>query len=177
MAGLVGFEGSRSLGSCFAGLVSPVVGSVLRSGLGVATGCAAGADALVRSSARGSAVVFSVASGLFGSGRGAFAARSAALVRAVAASGPGAAFAVFVSSACPAGVVPARSWRSGSSVSGSWSSLALAAGLGLPVFVFWCAPGAPVLPAWAGGSWVPASAGSFAGSWSWVPAPVQPALF
>ena len=165
---LVGFCGSRSLPASSSSLVSSVVGSVVASGRGVAVGCASGADALVRSSCP-SAQVFAVASGRWGSGPGAFAARSSALVRAVAASGSGAGFVGFVAGPCPAGVVPARSWRSGSSVSGSWSSLALAAGLGVPVVVF------PVgwawrPPAWSGGRWVSAGRGVWASGWRWVPA-------
>jgi hypothetical protein len=48
---LVGFCGSRSLGSSFAALVSSVVSSVLAAGRSVAVGCAAGADAAVLSAA------------------------------------------------------------------------------------------------------------------------------
>lgn len=175
-ASLVGFTGARSLGAPWSPLVASVVGSVLAGGRGVAVGCASGADLLVRSAAPG-ALVFSVASGRWGRGRGAFAGRSAALVRAVAASGPGAGagFVGFVSSACPAGVVPAGSWRSGVPASGSWSTLALAAGAGLPVVVFWCGPwpgpgGSPPLPAWPGGAWSPAAAsGCWAAGWLWSP--------
>lgn len=66
------------------------------------------------------------------------ASRSAALVSAVAASGPGAGLVGFVSSPCPESLVPSR-FRSAcfsGSGSGSWASLAYAAGLGLPVVVF-----------------------------------------
>jgi len=104
-----------------------------------------------------------------------------ALVRAVAASGPAAAFVGLVASPCPAGLSPSPSWSSCGS--GSWSSLALAAGLGLFVAVFpVLAPGAPLpssfLPAWPGGAWVPVAArpGVPAGSgWAW--SPCQPSLF
>lgn len=180
---LVGFCGSRSLSSSWSPLVARVVGGAFASRRSVAVGCAAGADALVRSAAGPSAVarggscfVFSVSSGRWGSGRSAFARRSAACVRSVAASGPSAAFVGFVSSPCPAGVVPASSWRSGSPVSGSWSSLALAAGLGVRVVVFWCAPGRAgrALPA-AWGLWWPVGSGPFAGGWGFVPA--QASLF
>ncbi len=174
VSSLVGFCGSRSLPSSFGPLVVRIVGGVLGGGLGVAIGCAAGADALVRSAAGDQALVFSVASGQWGRGRSAFARRSAALVRAVVASGPGAAFAGFVSSPCPPGIAPARSWRSGRPVSGSWSALALAAGLGLPVYVFWCGSGKPALPS-AWGSWSHVSSGPFAGGWAFVPD--QPRLF
>ncbi len=162
---LVGFCGSRRLPSSFRPLVFRIVRGVQGSGQGVAVGCAAGADALVRSAAR-DPLVFSVASGEWGRGRSAFARRSVALVRAVAASGPGAAFVGFVSVPCPARVVPAPRWRSGRPVSGSWSALALASGLGLPVFVFWCGGvGAPPLPGAWGGSWSRVAAGPLAGGW------------
>jgi hypothetical protein len=138
---LVGFCGSRSLPPSAAPLVSRVVSSVLAAGRGVAVGCAPGADALLRAAAP----VFRASS--FGVGRPSFARRSAALVAAVASSGPGAGFVGVVSSARPAGPSPSPSPRrrfSGSG-SGSWASLASAAGLSLPVVVFPLA-GAP-LPA------------------------------
>ena len=61
------------------------------------------------------------------------ASRSAALVSAVAASGAGRGFVGFVSSPCPAGLVPSPSPSACFSGfgSGSWASLALASGLGL----------------------------------------------
>jgi len=161
----VGFEGSRHLPPSWGARVAAAVSAVRAAGLGVASGCAAGADALVRSAAPGSVAVFSVASGAWGSGRGAFAARSSALVRAVAASGSGAFFVGLVLSGCPAGLLPSpsssRCFRGLGS--GSWASLALAAGLGLPVVVF-AALGVS-LPAW--GSWVPAS------SVPWLPGPAS----
>jgi len=178
---LVGFCGSRSLPASWAGLVSSVVASVLGSGRRVAVGCARGADQLVRSAAPG-ALVFSASAvaasaGLPAGSRASFARRSASLVSAVAASGPGAGFVGFVSSPCQASVRPSSSpgacFCGGGS--GSWASLALAAGLGLPVVVFWCVPaGAPVPqvapPSW-GGSWVRAGSGVWASGWRFVPAP------
>ena len=113
----------------------------------------------------------------------AFARRSSALVSAVAASGPGAGFVGLVSSPCPAGLLPsASSSRCFAGFgSGSWASAALAAGLGLPVVVFWFGPGAPVLPA-SWGSWSPAAAsGPWSSGWRLAPALAaaaeQPALF
>lgn len=103
--------------------------------------------------------------------RARLAARSAALVSAVAASGGS--LVVFAGGPCPAGVVPSRAWPGGGS--GSWASAALAAGLAVPLSVFWCAAGPAVLPAWPGGSWSPAPSGAWA--WAPAPAPVQPALF
>jgi hypothetical protein len=154
---VVGFSGSRRLAPAFAPLVAGVVASVLAAGRSVAVGCAAGADAFVRSAAPG-ALVFSAAA--FGSGRSAFAARSVALVRAVAAGGPGSGFVVFPGAPCPAGLSPSA--RSSAcfcgSGSGSWASAAFAVGLGLPLVVFPC--GFSALPAW--GRWVPAGSGVWA---------------
>jgi hypothetical protein len=160
---LVGFGGSRLLGSAWAGLVGRVVVAVARAGRGVAVCSGAGASAFVRS-AFPSAVVFSP---LF-SGRSALPARASACVRSCAATGSGSGWVAFVSGPCPVGIVPARSWRSGRPASGSWSEVALAVGLGLPVVVFWCAPGVPKLPAW-GGSWVPAGRGVWACGWRYAP--------
>jgi hypothetical protein len=158
-------------------VVARAVAGVLAAGRGVAVGCAAGGDSLVRAAAPGRCVVFSVASGAWGSGRGAFAGRSAALVRAVAASGAGAGFVGFVAGPSPAGLVPSAL----ASVcfrglgSGSWASLALAAGLGLPVVVFWCGSGPAALPAgW--GPWSPVGSGAFAGGWLLSPGAASPRL-
>jgi len=161
---VVGFSGSRRLSAAFAPVVSGVVASVLAGGRSVAVGCAAGADSFVRSAAP-SAVVFSASA--FGSGRAAFARRSVALVRSVAAGGVGSGLVVFPAAPCPAGLVPsARSSACFCGLgSGSWASAALAAGLGLPVVVFLC--GSSGLPPW--GVWVPAaSAGVWAGGWRLV---------
>lgn len=160
---LVGFSGSRSLGSSWAGLVRRVVAAVLAGGRGVAVGCAAGADQAVRSAAPG-ASVFAVASGRWGSGPGAFAARSVALVRAVAVSGAGAGFVGFVARPCPVGLVPCARPFVGLG-SGSWASLALAAWLGLPVVVFWCGPGSVAQLPLSWGCWSPVVSGPFAGGW------------
>jgi len=157
-APVVGFSGSRRLSPAFAPLVAGVVSSVLAAGRSVAVGCAAGADSFARAAAPG-ARVFSVAA--FGSGRGAFAARSVALVRAVAAGGPGSGFVVFPASPCPAGLSPSASPAACfcGLGSGSWASAAFAAGLGVPLVVFPC--GFSVLPLWA--AWRPAAP---AGVWA-----------
>lgn len=148
----VGFSGSRSsvppaalLASVFAAV--PASASVL-------VGCARGLDSCARA-AFPSAVVFSVSS--FGVGRGAFAARSVALVRSLAAS-PSPVFVSFPSGACPPSLVPSSSpSRCFSGLgSGSWASLALAAGLGVPCFV-WLPAGVVPPPLWGfvslGGGW------------------------
>ncbi|WP_197480139.1 hypothetical protein [Anabaena sp. 4-3] len=124
----------------------------------VLVGCAKGVDAYFRL-AFPSAEVFSVASGRWGVGRGAFAARSVACVRAVQSAGG--LWVSFPSSPCPVGLVPSPSQSrcfSGFG-SGSWASLAFALGSGLPCLVFlgslpvpsgWGLFPLPGLPGWFG---------------------------
>ncbi|MCP4544272.1 MAG: hypothetical protein GY832_44735 [Chloroflexi bacterium] len=151
MAALVGFCGSRSLSPQFAPLVRAVVAAVRAGGRGVAVGCSPGVRVPVVAAAPG-ALVFRA-----GSGQGAFPRRSAQFVQAVAASGPGCQVFAFVVGPCPARVSPspspARCFCGGGS--GTWAELALAVGLGVPVSVFWCASGAPSLPSWWPGQWLP----------------------
>ena len=116
----------------------------------VFVGCASGVDAAFRGFFP-SARVFSAAS--FGSGRGAFAARSAAVVRAVQLAGG--VWVSFPSGACPAGLLPSAS-SSGAfcgSGSGSWASAAFAVGSGLPVLVFGSRPPAGWGFVSLGGGW------------------------
>ena len=170
--GCVGCSGARRLSRRWFPLVAGVVRSVLASGRVVVVGDCSGLDSFVREVAGPWCAVARVsAASRRRLGRGAFVARSVRLVRAVARrrSFPGSGFAVFVSSPCPSSVVPGSSWSSGGS--GSWSSAALAAGLGLPLVVFWCAPGPFPAPSW-GGRWVPAaSSGPWSAGWRWVPPP------
>ncbi len=114
---------------------------------------------------------------------GRLASRSQALVSAVTASGAGHGFVGFVSSACPAGLVPSPSPSACFSGfgSGSWSSLALASGLGLPVVVFPVGALVPVgdltLPTSWPGSWT-ALSGAWSGGFRFVSdPPPQPSLF
>lgn len=90
--------------------------------------------------------------------------RSARMVAAAVASGPGAGLVAFVAAPCP---VHPRSGKpllpSPSSVqcfggfgSGTWSTLALAVGLRLPVVVFLSGLGRAALPTTWGGLWVSA---------------------
>ena len=111
--------------------------------------------------------------------------RSATLVSAAASSGPGSGLVGFVSSACPPTLVPSPSPSvafSGHS-SGSWGSLALAAGLGLPVVVFPVSPSGygrgSELPRFWPGSWAPVErSSSWVGGSRFVPdPPPQGALF
>lgn len=164
-SGLVGFSGSRGLPPAVA---SSVVCLRFRSvGLSL-VGCAAGVDWCFRaglSGAAGSVQVFAAAS--FGVGRGSFAARSVAFVRALA-TGDGV-LVSFPSSPCPAGLRP---WASASRCfsglgSGSWASLAFAIGSGVPCWVY--------SPCGVPSSWGFVAAG---GGWfSFVPAAVQSSLF
>ena len=155
MSRLVGFSGARALPAEFVPFVGSVLSSVVRARWGVAVGCCSGVDAAVRSACASLSVsprVFSASAPAFARlpRRCALAARSAAFVRCLVAERG--LLLSFPSRGCPAGVVPARSWRSGSSPSGSWSSLALAVGLGVRCVVF--PLGGFALPAWPGGSWV-----------------------
>ena len=122
----VGFSGSRSAVPVACAEVVPVVSSP------VLVGCAKGVDASFRA-AFPSARVFSASS--FGVGRGSFAARSAALVRALHLSG-----GVLVSfpGSFPSGLLPSPSSSRAfcGSGSGSWATLAFAVGLGVPCAVF-----------------------------------------
>lgn len=135
-ASSVAFSGSRS--QCLPFFVSRLVFSSVSFSSPVLVGCAAGFDASVRL-AFPSASVFSVSS--FGSGRGAFARRSSAMVSAVA-SVPGGVLFSAPGSPCPSGLRPSAS----SSAcfcglgSGSWAGVALGVGLGVPVLV-WLPPG------------------------------------
>ncbi len=157
---MVGFSGSRHLTGAHFATVKQVAAAVAAAGHPVAVGCAAGADLAVRSAVPG-AQVFAVAAQ---ASRQAFAVRSVQLVQAVAASSSPALVA-FPVQPCPSGLVPSK--QSGKCFSGrgsgTWASVALAVGLGVPVFVFWSGMGVPVLPSW--GAWVPVSSGAFAGAY------------
>ena len=157
-APVVGFSGSRSSVPAVARSVASLVSCP------VAVGCARGVDSFFRGYFPACSV-FSATQ--FGSGRGAFAARSVAFVRSLAtASGV---LVSLPSSACPVGLLPsASSSRAFCGLgSGSWASLAFAVGSGVSCFVF--APfGVP--REWGfvacGGGW-----------FSFTPASVQASLF
>ena len=102
--------------------------------------------------------------------------RSQALVAAVSVSGLGCGFVGFPTRPCPAGpaehaeagVIPSAAWQSCGS--GTWATLLLAAGKGVPVVVFsvgwrWQPPVWP-------GQWEPAGqAWPWSAGWRWVPGP------
>jgi hypothetical protein len=155
-AGAVGFSGSRSSVPAVVPVVAAAVASLRCP---VFVGCARGVDAAFRT-AFPSASVFSASS--FGVGRGSFAARSAACVRAVAVAGAGSAgsflgglWVSFPSVLCPAGLLPSASSSRAfcGSGSGSWASAAFAVGSGLPVLVFGWAPPAGWGFVSLGGGW------------------------
>jgi hypothetical protein len=155
-AGAVGFSGSRS---SVPAVVPAVAAAVAALRCPVFVGCARGVDAAFRASFPSASVL---AASSFGSGRGSFAARSAACVRAVAVAGASSAgsflgglWVSFPSGACPAGLLPSASSSRAfcGSGSGSWASAAFAVGSGLPVLVFGFAPPAGWGFVSLGGGW------------------------
>jgi hypothetical protein len=135
-APVLGFCGSRSAAPPPA-VWSAVVSAVSPSA-SVSCGCVGGLCGLARSSFP-SAVVFRASS--FGSGAWSFVARSSALVSSVAASGVGL-WVSFPSVACPVGLLPSHvpSRCFAGFGSGSWASLALALGSGVPALLWLPAP-------------------------------------
>jgi len=125
----VGFSGSRSLLPCSVAAMRRIMPKVSGE---VFTGCADGADELARRFFP-HAKVFNAAD--YGKGRGSFAARSIACVRAVAPDGL---WVAFPSSSCPPALMPSPSPSRcfNGSGSGTWGSLALAVGLGCNCLVF-----------------------------------------
>jgi hypothetical protein len=155
-AGAVGFSGSRS---AVPAVVPAVAAAVASLRCPVFVGCARGVDEAFRGFFPGASVL---AASSFGSGRGSFAARSAACVRAVAVAGAGSAgsflgglWVSFPSGPCPSGLLPSASSSRAfcGSGSGSWASAAFAVGSGLPVLVFGWAPPAGWGFVSLGGGW------------------------
>ena len=190
---LVAFGGSRSLPSSAASLVASVVGACLRAGRSVSVGCAAGADALVLSSALavpGGAALLSVFAVGASSGSGFWSGSALPAVRAALAAGArvlwlaGGALSVPLrarlllrSRAALVGASAFVLFLASPSSPGSLSVAGFAVSAGLPVFAFsFGFVGAPLAPRRCAGAWVPAS---LAGSacWRWVPAASQPSLF
>ncbi len=110
----VGFSGSRSPSAAASAALSALLRSV-PSEVRVSVGCARGVDSAVRSffGSSPSLLVFSVASGRFGSGRSAFARRSSRCVLSVAAGSRGLLVALPSHPVPPVGCRVGRSWRSG----------------------------------------------------------------
>lgn len=89
--------------------------------------------------------------------------------------GRGAGLVGFVAAPPPRPVRAARSWVPCGS--GTWSTIALAAGHGIPVVVFPVRLSPSTLPAFSGGCWQPAaSAGVWARGWRWVPSQLSLAI-
>jgi len=147
---MIGFTGSRSITKAQVKKVQSIVKAVMSKGLPVATGCAYGVDEAVRY-VDPSITVFRVNSGEWGRGKSAYARRSTAMVKSLIGT-ERCGLVGFPTSECPVGVEPAREWRSGKPPSGTWSTIALAYGLNIPVVVF------PLdgvkLPNWKGVQWI-----------------------
>jgi hypothetical protein len=179
----VGFSGSRSPSGAASAALSALL-SLVPFGVRVSVGCARGVDGAVSSFFAGSSslLVFSVASGRFGSGRSAFARRSSRCVLSVAAGSRGLLVALPSAPVCPAGVRPTcgqvlcRSFFGAGS--GSWGSVAFALGRGRRVLLW--LPSGCLPPSWSGVSWSSVGALGSSGSW-WlglaVPVPAQLSLF
>ncbi len=169
-ASLIGFSGSRSACPVLVSAFSSVAAAV-PSSASVFVGCARGVDGLARA-AFPSASVFAVSSGRWGSGRSAFARRSAAFVSALASSGGVLVSLPAVGSLPAGGLVPSSSSSRCfcGSGSGSWASLGFAVGCGVPCLVFLGSSAAP-----AGWGLVPVS--GCPGWFSFRPAAVQLSLF
>jgi hypothetical protein len=161
----VGFSGSRAPSAASLAALGWLGGHVT-PGSAVVVGCARGIDHAARL-AFPAARVFYASS--FGSGRGAFAARSVACVRYVAAAGG--LWVSFPAGPCPTGLQPSKqsSRCFCGAGSGTWASLAFAIGSGVPCLVFLPA-GVPAPSGWGlqplGGGWFHVAPGI-----------VQPSLF
>lgn len=170
-ASVVGFSGTRN-----AEIESEIynefilISGVVPDNAEILVGCAKGIDEWVRQCFP--CEIFSVASGAWGRGRGAFAARSVAFVRSLASRGGLLLSFPALGSVPAAGLVPSssssRCFSGGGS--GSWASLAFAIGSGVPCFVFLGSGSAP-----AGWGLVPAE--GWDGWFEFAPAGVQLALF
>lgn len=177
----VGFSGSRSPSPAASAALSALL-PLVPSGVRLSVGCARGVDLACRSffGSCASLLVFSVASGRFGSGRSAFARRSSRCVLSVAAGSRGLLVVLPSAPVPPAGVRPSRSFFGGGlgRSSGSWGSVAFALGRGRRVLLWLPSGSRP--PLWSGVSWSSAGALGSVGCW-WlgvaVPPPVQFSLF
>jgi len=160
---LVGFTGSRDLPARHLARIQGIVKAVIATGRSVAVGDAAGTDSMVILAAPANRRhIFSVYAY---PGQASTARRSIAMVRAVAASGPGRQLVGFPVRPCPSEVRPSPNSSKCfcGAGSGTWATLALAAGLGIRVTVFSSA-WVP-LPRW--GEWIPAVGEIWAGCWHW----------
>lgn len=74
----------------------------------------------------------------YGSGKGAFVNRSVAMVKFLTGTDKGRGLIGFPDRPCPSGIYPSQDWTSGENPSGTWSTIALAIGLNIPVVLFPC---------------------------------------
>jgi hypothetical protein len=180
---VVGVCGGRHLSAKWLGLAARVGKGATVGGFDLATGCCTGADALIISASVighwADRLTILAAFGPDGAGANVRwwmgggpkmppAARLIRRTHALAAytgGHAGAPMIGFVADGCPGQVEPAR--RVAANGAGSWAGLAAAAAHGRQIFVFWCAAGAPDLPAHWGGSWRPVGGGWLAGAWEW----------
>ncbi len=167
ITGSCGFCGSRSLSGSDFDLCRSLAGGVVGSGGRVLTGCVSGADRAARLGAGPGCIVFRVR----GRVRADFVRRSIRFIESLAAA-PRPVLVGFPDRPCPPGLVPSPSPAAcfRGLGSGTWASLALAAGMGIPVVVF----GLPVdgLPHWGGlfgGAWRLRRSGILAGGFRWCP--------
>ncbi len=125
---VVGFSGSRNPNCQASNSVSTFLPHLSSYSGTIGVGCAKGVDNIVRSYFPQS-LVFKVHPPI---NRKAFALRSTRLVKWVHSSNG--LLIAFPSANCPAGVVPSLSFHGFGS--GTWGSIALAIGMGVPVLVF-----------------------------------------
>lgn len=146
------FSGSRRLAGNQYYLCKRLALSLAKAGNIIVTGCAAGADAAVRSAVP-TATIFRASD--FGSGRAAFALRSIEMIRSLPS---GSVVVGFPDRCCPKEIVSSGSASQCfcGSGSGTWATLAFAAGLRHEIYIF------GACPKW--GKWDRVVSGIFAGS-------------
>ncbi len=154
----VGFFGSRALIGSATAQVCTLASEAVMAGTAVYTTCGTGAAAAARACAP-TAIVFSRTF----AGHGALPARATRFVRALAVA-PAPVLICWPGRSCPMGLLPDSRWQPCGS--GSWSELALAVGLDVPVRIFLPPMCSPPL-AW--GNWTVVDAGSLSGAWALRP--------
>lgn len=153
----VAFSGSRSLSGNRYSLCYNLARRCADIGYSVVTGCANGADAAVRSAVP-SATIFRASD--FGSGKSSFARRSIAMIDSLPS---GSILVAFPDKSCPGKLSPNASASRCfcGSGSGTWATIAYAAGRGHEIYLYYDTP-----PAW--GKWTLAN-GIFVGSYRLCP--------
>lgn len=141
----IGFSGSRSPSSESKRALKELLDLVPKE-IRISVGCARGVDEIVRKYFQNSnsLIVFSVASGKFGTGRAAFARRSSSCVLSISEKDL---LVAVPSSSAPEGVKVSKSFNGKGS--GTWGSIAFALGHGRKVLI-WSEKNPP---SWANVSW------------------------